>query len=775
MIGENVPRIEAENKVTGAAKYTADDARKSMLYVRLLTSAYAHAKIQSIDLTEAQQCSGVRAIITGADCHTRVGSTIEDRPILAWKKVRYFGEPVAAVVADSEHEAQLALQHIKVKYEPLPVINSVQEALQGKQPLIHEDFQNYTQVKKVKPDDKRNIANHVTIRKGDVNKAYAESDVMIETAISLPQSDHAAMEVRSVRVEILPNNEVHVYSSSQGPFVIKQSFSEFFMIAEDKIIVHTPLVGGAFGGKAAIQLEYIAYLASKAVDGKMVSLTNTREEDMVTSPVHIGLDARVKLGATNEGKLVMAEMKLYFNSGAYVDEASDITRTAALNCTGPYKVPHVWCDSYCVYTNRPYSTSFRGYGHSEIMLAIERAMELLAEKLQMDPVELRLMNTIKPGDTTPSQAPLTKGNIGNTAACLERVKQLIHWDEGQVNPISERIVRAKGVSCLWKASMSPTNATAGAMITFNKDGSLNLNVGVVEIGNGTKTTLLQILAESLGIHLSKINVNIDVNTAVSPRHWKTVASTGVHMVGNAVLEAAEDVKRQLKNNAAYALHCNPNELEVGQARVYMKSNPAKNVNVSEVCHGYQYTNGNTVGELVIGRGSFMMKHLTKMEIQNGKTNPAAFWTVGAQAIEVELDRKTCTYKILKAVSVMDAGKILHPMGAKGQVMGAMKMGLSLASRESFKWNEAGQALNNQFRTYHMLRFNEQPAYTVEFIETEQADGPYGARGLAEHGIVGMPAALANSLSAAAGVSLNQLPLLPELIWKKTRGSQYDIG
>src|SRR5699024_8108180 len=226
--------------------------------------------------------------------------------------------------------------------------------------------------------------------------------------------------------------------------------------------------------------------------------------------------------------------------------------------------------------------------------------------------------------------------------------------------------------------MSPTNASAGAIITFNKDGSLNLNIGVVEIGNGTKTTLVQILAESLGVHVSKINVNIEVNTAVSPRHWKTVASTAIHMVGNAVLEGAEDVKSQLKNNAAYALRCNRNELEVGQARVYMKSNPARNVNVSEVCHGYKFTNGNTVGELVIGRGSFIMKHLTNIDVQDGKADPAAFWTVGAQAVEVELDTKTFTYKILQAVSVMDAGKILNPMGAKGQVMGAMKMGLSLA-------------------------------------------------------------------------------------------------
>ena len=323
--------------------------------------------------------------------------------------------------------------------------------------------------------------------------------------------------------------------------------------------------------------------------------------------------------------------------------------------------------------------------------------------------------------------------------------------------------------------MSPTNASAGAIITFNKDGSINLNIGVVEIGNGTKTVLAQILAESLQVHESKINVNMEINTQTSPKHWKTVASTATHMVGNAVLEAAEDVKKQLKYNASFALHSRPEHLEVKNAKVYIKSNPKKYVNISDVCFGYQLTNGNTVGTFVIGHGGFIMEHLTKMNMVNGQTKPAPFWTVGAQAVEVELQTDTFYYDIIRAVTVMDAGTILNPMGAKGQVMGAMKMGLSMASREGFIYNNVGQVLNNQFRSYHMLRFCENPVYTVEFIETPQADGPYGARGLAEHGIVGMSGALANSLSAAVDTPLNQLPLYPEYIWQQKRRYKNDCN
>ena len=768
-MGKAFLRKEGNNKVTGAAKYTDDFSVAGLLHAKLLTSPHAHANIKSIDITEAKQCSGVQAIVTGMDYPILTGSAIEDRPILALKKVRYFGEPIAVVVADTEYEAQHACTFIKVEYELLPAINTVDEALEGKHPLVHEEFKNYTQVKELRPDPTRNVSNHVTVRKGDINEGRRLSDITVDIDVSFPQSDHAAMETRSVRAEILPSGEVYVHSSSQAPFTIKQSIAKYFKLNETKVIVHTPLVGGAFGGKAAIQLELIAYAASKAVGGKLVKLTNTREDDMVSSPVHIGMSANVKLGATNQGELIMAEIKFLFDSGAYVDEASDITTTAALNCTGPYKINHVWCDSYCVYTNHPYSTSFRGYGHSELGFAIERALDILANKLKMDPMELRIKNAIKPGDTTPSQAPLTKGNIGNTAKCLERVKELINWEEGQIVPISDRIIKAKGISSLWKTSMSPTNASTGAIITFNKDGTMNLNVGVVEMGQGTKTALTQLLAESMKVDESKIHVKMEVDTQTSPRHWKTVASTATFMAGNAVLEAAEDAKRQLKNNAAYELRCKPEELEVGDARVYLKSNPKSNVNVKDVAHGYKYENGNAVGSLVIGHGSFMMNHLTKKDPQTGKGVPGPAWTVGAQAVEVEFDTKTFFYKITKAVTVLDVGKVINPKGARGQVTGAMCMGLSWASREGFTFDENGIVLNNQFRTYKTIRYNENPKYIVEFLETPQSDGPYGARGLGEHGVIGMPAALANSLSAAAGVPINQLPIVPESIWRQKKG------
>lgn len=773
MIGKSIPRKESQNKVTGAAAYTDDFTTAGLLHAKILTSPHAHAYITSIDKTKAEKSSGVRAIITGEDYAFLTGSAIEDRPILAIDKVRYFGEPVAIVVADSEHEAQAACLSIDVQYELLPVIHTVHEALAGTKPPIHENLLLYHQVKKMTPNAKQNTANHVHIRKGNLDKGRKLSDVTVNIDVALPPSDHAAMETRSVRAEILSNGQVHIHSSSQAPFAIQQNISKYFMLNEVDVIVHCPLVGGAFGGKAAVQLELLAYVASKAAGGRLVKLTNSREDDLTTSPVHIGMSANVKLGATKTGKFKMCEIKFLFDAGAYVDESSDITTTVATNCTGPYHVEHVWCDSLCVYTNHTYATSFRGYGHGELMFAIERAIETLADELQMDSMELRELNAIKHGNTTPTQAPLTKSNIGNTLQCLQRVSELIHWEQGQVIHISDNIVRAKGISCLWKTSLSPTDATSGAIITFNQEGTLNLHVGLVEIGQGSKTVLAQLLAESMKIDISKIYVKMEVDTSISPNHWKTVASTGIYMVGNAVLAAAEDAKKQLKLTASYALRCSPEQLEVGHSRVYVKHDPQRFVPLSTAAFAYQYDNKNAIGGEVIGRGNFIMHHLTEINPHTGKGIGGPEWTVGAQAVEVELDRKTFAYQIKKAVSVIDAGNILNPKAARGQVTGAMSMGLSWASREGFIYDDAGKVENNQFRTYKTIIFDEQPEYIVEFLSTPQLDAPYGARALGEHGIIGMPAALANSLSKAIGKPLHQLPLFPETIWKQAQGDAND--
>lgn len=770
-IGISVPRQEAADKVTGAARYNSDFIVPGMLHARLLTSPHAHAEIKAIDVSGAWQVPGVRAVLTGEATTVRCGSVLEDMPPIARGKVRYYGETVAVVVADHEYQAMQAVSKINVEYVPLPVVLSPSDAVKPGAPLVHEELSQYIRaVQDVYPEANSNIADRIQIRKGDMEQGWHESQMVIEANYSLPQSDHIAMETRNASVEILPNGEVNIHSSSQSPYSIRKLISHYFHVPAGKINAHVPLVGGGFGGKAPVTLEPIAFLASRAVGGRMVKLSASREEDMATFPCRIGLQAHVKLGATSEGIIKAAEFRFLVDSGAYANTGPRMAKAMAIDCTGPYNIVNVWCDSLCVYTNHPYVTSYRGFGHLEYTFCIERAMDKLAYALGMDALDLRRKNAIRAQHTTPTQVKLTESNLGNLEACIDGVKRLIRWEEGQCIRLGRSKVRSKGISCFWKTSDSPVDAFSGAILTFAPDGSINLNCGLTEIGPGSKTTMAQILAEKMKMDVDQINVEMHVNSRTSPHHWKTVASMSTYMAGRAVLEAAEDAIRQLKSIAGIALRCTPDDLDVAGGRIFLKSDPDYYLDVTEVMHGYKYPNGNANGGQVIGRGSFIMHHLTDLDQETGRGKPGPAWTVGAQGVEVEYDRSDYSYRLVRAVTVIDVGKVINPKAARGLITGGMCMGLGVASRESFQYDENGVVLNTSLRTYKPMRFGETPEYLVEFIETPQIDAPFGARPMGEHGILGMAPALAGALSRAAETEINLLPIVPELIWRLKGGA-----
>jgi len=422
-----------------------------------------------------------------------------------------------------------------------------------------------------------------------------------------------------------------------------------------------------------------------------------------------------------------------------------------------------------MYTNHPYAAPFRGFSHSELSFAIERTMDQLADKLGMDPLELRRRNAILPGHTTPTRVRLTKSNIGNLPKCIDRLRELIRWDEGRVIHVNERISRVKGICCSWKTSTIESNASSGAILTFNRDGSVNLMVGVIEIGTGTKTVLAQILAEKLKMDVGKVHVRMEVDTQTTPEHWKTVASRGIFMAGNAVLRAAEDVIRQIKGIASCVLRVSTEDLEIANSRVFLRDDPLIGLDFKDIVYGYKYPDGNAIGGQIIGRGTYILRRLGGIDPQTGEGQPGPEWTVAAYGVEVEFDKRDFTYRLLKAACVVDIGNVLNEKAARGQVMGAMSMGLAFSGRETFRFDELGRVLNPQLRTYRPLHYPEKPEYLVDFVLTPQLDAPYGARGVGEHGLMGMPGALGNALSVAAGVSLHHLPLTPELIWKTKEG------
>ncbi|MGG1401034.1 xanthine dehydrogenase family protein molybdopterin-binding subunit [Bacillus salipaludis] len=765
VIGKSVIRKEALEKVTGRARYTHDHQSVEMLSCKMVISPYGHARIVSIDTTEAEKMPGVRAIVKGDGQLPLIGEGVRDRPPLAFERVRYHGEPVVLVIADTPPQARKAADLVKVQYDLLPVVNSPTQAFQKNAPLLHPRLGEYKKDEVSFPVPGTNIATHYKIRKGNMEKGWAGSETTVEASFSFAPSDHVAMETRCAICEILPDGIINITTSSQAPFMVKRLISDYFGEDMGKIVVRTPFVGGAYGGKAPVQLEVFAYLASKAVAGRPVKVLNDREEDIITSPCHIGLDAKVKIGSDRSGNIKVMEIGYWWDGGAYSDKAIDVSRSGAVDCTGPYHVENVWCDSYCMYTNHPYAAPFRGFSHSEISFAIERTMDLLAQKLRIDPLELRYRNAIQPGNTTPTRVLLNKSNVGNLQKCIDRLREIFNWEEGAIKEINDRYVRVKGVSCSWKTSTVDSDAPSGAIITFNKDGSVNLMSGVVEIGTGTKTILAQILAERLKMDVNKVHVRMEVDTQTTPEHWKTVASRGTFMGGRAVLEAADDVIRQLKEVAACVLRAPIEDLEVANSRVFLRDDPSIGLEFKDVGYGYKYPNGNAIGGQIIGKGNYILRHLTKIDPETGAGKPGPEWTVAAYGVEVEFDRRNYTYRLVKAATVVDIGKVMNEKAAEGQVMGAMSMGLAFAGRETFYFDELGRVLNPQLRTYRPLHYGENPEYLVGFVETPQLDGPYGARGVGEHGLMGMPGALGNALSIASGVSLHHLPLIPELIWR----------
>ncbi|MDR2022453.1 MAG: xanthine dehydrogenase family protein molybdopterin-binding subunit [Hungatella sp.] len=766
-LGKNTVRKEAKDKVTGAAKYTNDFTDSPMLYARLLTSVHAHAQIVSIDTSKASAMPGVKAVITAKDYQVLCGTMLQDRPPLAREKVRYYGEPVAIVVADDEMQTKAAAGKILVEYKPLPVVNSVKEAFKRNPVIIHEALMSYTKAtEEVYPVKGTNICHHQKIRKGDMQKGWLESEIVAEGSFSLPQSDHAAMETRAVHCMIKPDDSVMIKTSSQSPYEVKELLSKYFNIPEGKIVVQVPLVGGAFGGKSCVQPEILAVIAAMHVKGKWLNLANTREEDMITSPCHLGLEGTIRMGAKKTGQIMAAEMTFQIDTGAYSDISPKITKAIAVDCAGPYRIPNLQCDCYSVYTNHPYITSFRGFGHEGRTFCLERMMDKLAYEIGLDPFQLRRLNLVQAGDLTPTLVKVTASNTGNAAECLERLKTIINWKEGACIAGENGLVRAKGISCLIKTSDTPTDAGASAVLTFNSDGSVNLDCGAAEIGPGMKTTAAQILAEKMRISVNDVYVKLDVNTQTTPYLWKTVASMTTYMVGRAVLNAADDAISQLLDLASIALRCPAEELDFENKMIFVKHDPELYIMFKDLVKGYKFPNGNSLKGPVIGRGSYVMNHLTPLNEATGRGTPGRSWTVGAQAVEIEYDTRQHTYRLLKAATVIDAGKVINPKTARGVVMGGMCMGLGLGTSEDFVCNEEGIVENTSFRTYKMIRYGENPEYLVDFVETPQIDAPYGARGIAEHGIIGIPAALANAISLAAKIDVNRLPITPEFIWRE---------
>lgn len=771
-IGSSVQRIDAVDKARGKTKYTEDKITQGCMYGKIVVSTEAHANIESIDIAEAMAIPGVRAVLTGQDCPELTGSQVEDMPILAQGIVRYYGEPVALVVAEEEWQAVQGAALVNITYSPLPIVNDVDQGVLKDAPLVHPNMLTYKHASDaIYPIPGTNILNHTKIRKGNMDIGWAESEVVVEGKFKIPQTAHCYMENRTATAEIMGDGSIVIEASSQAPQGVKELIKTAFKLNEGRINIKTSYVGGSYGGKVNAHPAMLAYIASRAVEGKKVSVSYTREQCFTSTGSRMGVSCTFKMGAKEDGKIVALEAVYHMDTGAYADTGPRMSMAAATSTGEPYDIPNIKTDALCVYTNHTYSTSYRGFGHDTSTFCMERMMDKMAKALAMDPAEFRRLNLSYPGATSPTGVLLNLSNFGNPTACLDRVVEMIKWNEGAVKNIGKNKVRAKGLSMICKTSSSPTDASSGAIITFNGDGSINLNCGAIECGQGFFTAMRQIAAEKFKMSPDRVFIAEELATRTSPHHWKTVASMSTYLAGNAVMQAAEDAICQLKSIGAVALRCREDDLEVGEERVYLRSDPSIFMAVKDLAAGIKYENGNAFGQQIIGRGSYIMEHLSKLDRETGQGRPGPFYTVGAQGVEIEYDTKECSMRLIRAITAIDAGKVINAELARGQVTGAMNMGLSEATREGFIYNDRGQLQNSSLRTYKVMHFAENAKYDVAFIEIPNLTGPYGARGLGEHGILGMAPALANALANATGKEMDELPLRHEKLWELAKGGE----
>lgn len=769
-VGRQAERVDTLEKLTGSALYTGDFVLPGMLYAKVKRSPHAKARIVRINTSRAEKLPGVFAVLTGEELDYRVGLYLVDKYILAKGVVRHFGEAVAAVAAESLALARKAVDLIEVEYEILqPVLDPV-EAFQKGAPLVHPDLGSYDYVREVfTPIPGTNVANHTRLRKGTIEKAFTQADHIIEREYSNPNVQHVPMETHVAVGQWRTGDQLTIWTSAQSPFTVRNLLCHSFGLPHNNIRVFIPHVGGGFGGKAGIGLEPLVACLSRKAGGRPVKLQATREEEFSMLPCRSALVYRVKTGVKKNGSIVGQQMTMYWDSGAYADYAVNVTRASGYSAAGPYEIPNAWIDAYTIYTNKPFGTAYRGFGHVEFSWGIERHMDLVARTIKMDPLEFRKLNALKPGSTTLTGEKITS-HTGNVVKCLEAAARSINYGtvtrEEKARQKKTGLKIGKAVAALHKAPAMPPFTGTGVIVKMNEDGTVTANLALTEIGAGTYTSVAQIIAEELQFPLKKIKVIIDSDTGKDPYDWQTVASKGLLLSGNAAILAVRDLIRKAYEVAAQVLRANPCDLEHDEEKIYIRHNKEHSVAFSRIAVGYAYPDGRSIGGPLIGVGKYVAQGLTNLDKETGQGLPALDWTYGAHGLIVEVNEETGEFTVLKVASCFDVGKVINPQAVRGQAVGGMLQGLGTAMCEGYVYNKDGVLLNPSFTDNKIPTSLDLPEEVESLVvETPQIDGPFGARGVGEHSMIAICGALGNALENACGVDLTHMPIRQEDVWR----------
>lgn len=768
-IGVSVPRVDGVKKVTGAAKYVGDMKWPRMLYAKCVKSPYAHAKILSIDVSAAKALKGVHDVITGDYYTKRGGLYLEDKNFLAVNTVKFCGEPVVAVAAETPEIAEAACELVKVEYEPLPVINNPMEGMAKDAVLIHPELHTYKVVPIFHPQAHTNISHHHIIRKGDADAAfkYAEEHpdeyYITEHEYHVPHVQHTPIENHIAVAQYEPDGKCTVWASCQSPYAVRQALSATFDIPLNKMRIISPYVGGGFGAKAGTTIEGIIIPLAMHSKGRPVMMEYTREEEFVNSYVRQGLYTKIKTAVRkSDGKFLAVQNDFYWDGGAYTEYGVNIVKASGFASTGPYEFDNVKTDAYCVYTNNPVGGPYRGFGMCEIHFGIEQNIDEVAKEIGMDPIEIRRVNGLAPGKSTGT------GEIMKSCGFLEALDQVaeaIQYDKPCDAPSGPHKVRGKGIAGGWKSPSQPTNAGSAAIIRMNEDGTFFLMTSGHDIGQGSDTALTQIAAEVLCCDPSKFTIRTG-DTDHTPYEWQTVASRITYCAGNAIKLAAEDLKEKLLDLAQIKLGYIKRELYLEDGWIINRNHPESRMPMSDLALGLAFEDGSGYGGPAIGVGTFTLPNNINYDPATGYSpKPAAFWTTAVAGAEVEVDTETGIIEVKKMVESCDPGHIVNPELYKAQVEGGMMQALGTVLFEELKLKD-GKVLNKSFVDYKIPTIDNAPETFIAMgVEHPEETGPYGARGIGEPAMVPGAPAIANAIYNATGCRFTEMPITPERMLK----------
>jgi xanthine dehydrogenase molybdenum-binding subunit len=739
--------LDALEKATGKAVYPQDIRLPGMLQGKILWSQHAHAEILDIDTSAAEKLPGVITVITAKDMPpTKIGIT-QDNPPLKSDKVRSLRDEVAAVAAVDEATAERALELIKVKYKPLAAVFDPEEAMKDDAPQLHEDAKG-----------NRNWMKY-SLHYGDVEAAKAESDIVLKRRFKLPRINHCCLGPWSC-VSTWEGDNLTIYSPTQVPFLYQRDLATALEIPSSNVRVIQPKIGGGFGGKLDIYPNEVicAMLAKKA--GRPVMLTFTREEEFRCTPTRQSAIIDLEVGAKKDGTLTFRDAYVILDNGAYTSWGATIPYVLMNPITSLYKCENIRFNTAIIYTNNMYAGAMRGYGNLQGTFALESMIDMLADELGMDALELRLKNCNEPNEITPQGMQVTTCGLRE---CLESVAKRLDWknkrDRRDIQ--TGRLRRGVGLASYFHVGGGARvyrSDGCGAIVKIDDYGHVTLITGSTDIGQGAETVMAQIAAEELGVRAEDVTV-INSDTAIKPWDVGVHASRTTFIAGNAAREAAAKVKEEILKAAGELFGESPNKLEIKDRTVFHKDDPEKTMSIGKVIRKAHFREDGK---------QFMAEYFydppTEMQDREFKGNISVTYGFGTQGAEVEVDTETGQVKVLKMVVANDVGRALNPMLLEGQLEGGLSMGIGYALLEKMVI-EDGELKNPTLLDYKMPTVMDMPPTELVIVETDDPAGPFGAKGVGEAGAIPTAAAIGNAVADALGIRIYEVPMQPEVVLK----------